>query len=185
MAILRETVREEIYYRYAQLIADAVTERNPAQSRDEYWGLVTVRYRDLLAGRVQLSAILRQNLQLVQSNERCEYCGNAERLQWDHIVPLVRLGPDTIDNLVRACSRCNQRKGGRPIVEWANISNISLSRLVRGKHLKLLVDAHCRSDTFDIPVECLPLAKSRIVRIELATFPFPSPPPPDIETEPA
>lgn len=172
VAIPRSTAQDEIYYWYARVIADAVSERAQGGGRNEYWGFVTARYRDLIAGRVRPGALIRQNLQLVGSAERCEYCGSADDLQWDHIIPRVRRGPHTIDNLVRACRDCNLRKADRPLIEWANSEALVLSRLVRAKYLKLLLDAHQRMDTLDLQLEQLPRAASRIVRVELAVFPF-------------
>jgi len=45
---------------------------------------------------------------------RCVYCGCTEILflTQDHIVPKVRGGPDTPDNLQDCCWSCNQIKGG-------------------------------------------------------------------------
>ncbi len=44
---------------------------------------------------------------------RCAYCGcrlHSKNITADHIVPLVRGGVNTIDNIVPACRPCNQRK---------------------------------------------------------------------------
>lgn len=44
----------------------------------------------------------------------CQYCGVApgrQRLTVDHVVPRSRGGSHDWDNLVTACTRCNQRKG--------------------------------------------------------------------------
>lgn len=44
----------------------------------------------------------------------CQYCGAADRqLTVDHVVPRTRGGQNTWENLVAACKRCNNRKGGR------------------------------------------------------------------------
>jgi 5-methylcytosine-specific restriction endonuclease McrA len=46
----------------------------------------------------------------------CAYCGErfAPRdLSRDHVIPRVQGGRDTWTNVVAACRRCNQRKGGR------------------------------------------------------------------------
>ena len=43
----------------------------------------------------------------------CRRCGGTFDLQYDHIIPFVRGGPTTVDNLQLLCGRCNQRKGKR------------------------------------------------------------------------
>jgi 5-methylcytosine-specific restriction endonuclease McrA len=45
---------------------------------------------------------------------RCQYCGATNRpLTVDHVVPRLRGGCETWENLVCACDRCNNRKGDR------------------------------------------------------------------------
>jgi 5-methylcytosine-specific restriction endonuclease McrA len=45
---------------------------------------------------------------------RCQYCGATNRpLTVDHVIPRLRGGSDTWENLVCACDRCNNRKGDR------------------------------------------------------------------------
>ncbi len=46
----------------------------------------------------------------------CGYCGRAISLadaSLDHVIPQSLGGPDTWDNLVNACRRCNQKKADR------------------------------------------------------------------------
>lgn len=46
----------------------------------------------------------------------CQYCKTrypAEDLTFDHVVPQVQGGQATWENIVTACLRCNNRKGGR------------------------------------------------------------------------
>ena len=43
----------------------------------------------------------------------CAYCGSAEDLTFDHVVPRSKGGRTSWDNIVAACSPCNLRKGGR------------------------------------------------------------------------
>ena len=58
---------------------------------------------------------------------RCHYCnrtghldmGPDERAWWiDHMKPIARGGPDTEDNLVLACKRCNLAKGVQPYEQF-------------------------------------------------------------------
>lgn len=44
----------------------------------------------------------------------CQYCGvKSQRLTLDHVVPRRYNGPNTWDNVVAACERCNLAKAGR------------------------------------------------------------------------
>jgi 5-methylcytosine-specific restriction endonuclease McrA len=46
----------------------------------------------------------------------CQYCGlrkQSRQLSFDHVVPRVKGGQTTWDNIVTACHACNDRKGGR------------------------------------------------------------------------
>jgi 5-methylcytosine-specific restriction endonuclease McrA len=57
----------------------------------------------------------RRNL-FARDNNRCQYCGNhfpTSELSIDHVRPRTQGGPDTWENLVCSCVRCNARKGGR------------------------------------------------------------------------
>jgi 5-methylcytosine-specific restriction endonuclease McrA len=49
---------------------------------------------------------------------RCFYCGSAEPMTIDHIIPLARGGRHTIGNVIPACLSCNCSKQDRLIVEW-------------------------------------------------------------------
>ena len=55
--------------------------------------------------------------------EECVYCGQRGARDWDHFRPIVRGGRPsghyhTTWNLVRACGRCNQSKGGKDWDKW-------------------------------------------------------------------
>lgn len=67
-------------------------------------GYVKVPYK-----RVMIS---RKNI-LRRDRFRCQYCGSRDRLTIDHVMPKSRGGRDRWDNLVAACTPCNNRKGNR------------------------------------------------------------------------
>lgn len=53
----------------------------------------------------------------------CQYCGSAEGpFHVDHVIPRIKGGPDTIDNLVVACAPCNARKGSKTVSEWLGVT---------------------------------------------------------------
>ena len=57
-------------------------------------------------------AFTRFNLFLRDGFE-CVYCGSAEDLTFDHLVPRRLGGVTSWTNIVAACSKCNLKKGGR------------------------------------------------------------------------
>lgn len=69
-------------------------------------------YDKLPAQRVKLN---RRNL-FARDHNQCQYCGSrfpTNELSIDHVIPRSQSGPDTWENLVCACVKCNSRKGGR------------------------------------------------------------------------
>ncbi len=62
------------------------------------------------------------------SHGECYYCGKIfkpEELTMDHVVPLIRGGKSTKNNIVPACKECNNAKKHKLPIEWAEyIENI-------------------------------------------------------------
>ncbi len=81
-----------------------------------------VGYDKLPAQHVKLN---RRNL-FARDHNRCQYCGkhfSTSELSIDHVVPRTQDGPDTWENLVCSCVKCNSKKGGRT-PEQANMKLI-------------------------------------------------------------
>lgn len=153
------TVRELVLYRYAQLIADAAVDHRedrdpPRRLGSAYWGFVWRTYRKLLSDSISPSTVLRENKLLLSQGMECAYCGATGTLQWDHIIPLSMGGPDTIDNLVRACRTCNSRKGVQDVYTFCGETSRNVPRLVMGKYLKLVLAEHERRGTLEF--SCCP-----------------------------
>lgn len=152
MAVHLTSVFETLMYEYAKLIADrAVDERDSvapaARVGSGYWSFVSRTFKKLSQGEIAASAILRENKLLVSLGQECAYCEATGRLQWEHIVPLSRGGPDTIDNLVLSCATCNRDKGTRNPVEWyfeQGLDRKNVPRIVMGKLVKLALEEHLR-----------------------------------------
>ncbi|RKY84674.1 HNH endonuclease [candidate division KSB1 bacterium] len=57
--------------------------------------------------------LTRKNI-LKRDHSRCQYCGRDDKpLTIDHVIPKERGGQDVWENLVAACTDCNNRKGNR------------------------------------------------------------------------
>jgi len=149
------TVREVIYHHYAKFIASAMLDVKwqniPDESlRKRYWGLVRDRYSRLLSGEIAMSSSSKEFKMLVEDRgSSCIYCGSTDSLEWDHIIPLARGGPDTPDNLVRACATCNRSKGSKTPSEFYAGRWDQIPRIVQGLYLKLLYAEHERGSTLD------------------------------------
>lgn len=142
------TVRELIYWEYAKLVAEKMS-----GSRKSY-AAVTYAFKEFIAERKTMSALLRENKLLVASEKACVYCGSVEPLQWEHVIPRSRGGPDTIDNLVLACRACNLSKATRDPYEWyGKDRRHEIPRVVVGKYLKLMYDRHEELGILDQPCE--------------------------------
>ena len=144
-------------YEYAKLIADQAVEDRTAlapaeRTTRDYWSFVALTFKKLKDGRILASSILRENKKLVQSGGLCAYCGTTGSLQWEHIIPKSRGGPDTIDNMVLSCPKCNREKAARNPIEWYDSKTVHrkhISRIVMGKLLKVVLEEHRRQNTLE------------------------------------
>lgn len=96
-----------------------------AHEHERYDWVRTVRYEVPVPRVIRLLGYDRLPEQIVKLNRRnlfardrnqCQYCGRhypTADLSIDHVVPRMQNGPDSWENLVCACIRCNARKGGR------------------------------------------------------------------------
>jgi hypothetical protein len=98
-----------VYLKKADLIAESETEK--LRSISETFPMPSVirlhKYVYLPYRGVMLT---RQNI-FKRDNHQCQYCGTADDLTLDHVMPKSRGGRTSWDNLVTACKRCNSRKG--------------------------------------------------------------------------
>ncbi len=92
---------------------------------DNYDWVRTVRFDIAVPRIIRLTGYDKLPKQHVKLNRRnlfardlntCQYCGHrfpSADLSIDHVIPRTQNGPDTWQNLVCSCVRCNSRKGGR------------------------------------------------------------------------
>lgn len=78
-----KTVKDLIFWEYAKLISGAVL------SDRKNFGFVMCKFKELQAGKIKWSEILREDLKM--DNNICAYCKGTEELSNDHIVPKKRM----------------------------------------------------------------------------------------------
>ncbi len=62
--------------------------------------------------------LTRKNI-LKRDNYLCSYCGRGDlALTVDHVIPKALGGADTWENMVCACTKCNNAKGNKPLAEF-------------------------------------------------------------------
>jgi len=147
-----QTVRQLIYWQYAELIAKAA-------GFEKNYGFITSRYKKLVSGEMKWSSSLRDHLKELEKGNVCAYCGATDGLSADHIIPVSRGGIDprisrlleSADNCVCACRKCNSSKGDKDVFEWYGKDRVGdIPRLVLSKFLKLAYDIHETQGTLDL-----------------------------------
>jgi hypothetical protein len=147
-----ETVRQLIFWQYAQLIAKA------AGFKDQ-WGFVVSRYKKLASGEMKWSSSVRDHQKELDKGVACVYCGTGENISMDHIIPRSRAGVDprvvklleSLDNCVCACKSCNASKSDRDVFEWYGVDRLDeVPELVQSKFLKLAYEMHETQGTLDV-----------------------------------
>jgi hypothetical protein len=145
------TVRDLIYWQYAKLIAESA-----GYGKTKNYGFIMDRFKQLKSGDIQWSGSIKEYVKEREKTNECIYCGSKEALSTDHLIPKSRGGPDSGDNAITACKRCNSSKGDRGVYEWYGLERRNeLPRIVEGKYLKLLYTLHEKEGMLDLDVKNL------------------------------
>ena len=81
----------------------------------------------------------------------CLYCGHTfvdRHLSRDHVIPQCQKGPDIWENVVTACKRCNQAKGGRT-PEQAGMKLLAVPFVPNPFEFMYLENRHIIADQMD------------------------------------
>lgn len=139
------TVRDLIYWQYAKIISES------AGVGKRRYAFVMDRFKKLQSGEIEWSGAIREYVREREMPTICIYCGAADGLSYDHLLPRNRGGPDSPDNVALACRHCNSSKGDKGLYEWYMLDRrYELPRVAEGKYLKLLFELHAQNDTLDV-----------------------------------
>ena len=161
-----QTIRDLIYYQYAKLVCrSAFKIPDGMNAKGEHYGFIKKTFKELKAGRKHWSDIIREDLQFVESDKNCVYCGSSFNITQEHIVPksLKLLSKcvecdriQGIHNLVWACRDCNSSKGLKGIYEFYKAKYPEEKKyydyippLVEKKYLKTMYFCHECAGTLD------------------------------------
>jgi len=126
-----------------------IVEAAEARVRAQSWSIpqpLVIRLVYYVRIPQRLSLPISRRTVLARDNFACQYCGghhDRSDLTIDHVVPRCRGGKSTWDNVVTACSRCNQIKGDRTPAE-AGMPLRSFPQKPRYVALVVLADARTK-----------------------------------------
>ncbi|MDD1660221.1 MAG: HNH endonuclease [Methanomicrobiales archaeon] len=139
-----KTIGDQIFWQYAKLISRSAGLGNQRAFQMK-------KFIQLREGDIQWSSSIREWVKEHEHPDECIYCGSKENLTVEHILPLVRGGPDTVDNAIRVCTTCNSSKGAKRLYEWRGLGKKdTIPRIAEGKYLKLLYELHTTLGTLGI-----------------------------------
>tara|TARA_B110001450_G_scaffold212693_1_gene204777 strand:- start:234 stop:968 length:735 start_codon:yes stop_codon:yes gene_type:complete len=91
-------------------------------------------------GRGHIPKFVRRNV-FVRDSYRCLFCKldfAPQELTLDHLVPISKGGLNEPSNLVTCCTKCNQLKADKPLVDFAKSVGVSVEQLP--VHLDPVID---------------------------------------------
>jgi len=145
-----KTVKQVIYWQYAKIVSAS------AGMGKQSYGMIMNTYKNLCSGDINWSSSVREWLLERDQNNVCIYCGKADALTTDHILPQIYGGEDIPDNVVRVCKSCNSSKGHKGFYEWQGLAERdNCNRIAEGKYLKYLYSLHEKRGTLDYTVSDL------------------------------
>ena len=170
-----ETVREKIYWSYANLAMahSAVDKKQEKYNRLNYM-IRAKLFKGLKEETMNMRTIFDDEKIKLQTGQICNYCGSSENLTLDHIFPQRFGGKDDAENLVFACKSCNSSKGKKDLMEWMISRGKFLPLMVIRRYLKLTFNYCLKNDLLDKKVEELKEIELPF-RIDLLPTNFPNP----------
>ncbi|MEA3495279.1 MAG: HNH endonuclease signature motif containing protein [Bacteroidota bacterium] len=141
MAIVKqkiETVREQIYWSYANLAMAHTAVKNEQKKYAQFNYMIRAKlFKGLKNGTMNMRSIFDDEKIKLQTGQVCNYCGSDKKLSLDHIFPKRYGGKDDAENLVFACQVCNSSKGKKDLMEWMEFRKEFLPLMIIRRYLKL------------------------------------------------
>ena len=157
------TVGELIYWSYANL---AMAHEAVANSKDKYdrtsFIIRNRMYHGFLKGTMKFGSMMDDEKVKIRYTSVCAYCGESKDISIDHIIPRLKGGNESADNLIRVCKHCNSSKGAKDMLTWHIERGEMPSILIMRRYLKLVFNYCCENNLLDIAIE----------DIDKATLPF-------------
>lgn len=150
------TVREQIAASYANLGRAHAALRDGRTQYTKTDHMIHAKLKKgLIDGTVKMRSLYDDERTKMTEAQACCYCGATDNLCMDHLIPKMRGGPDSPENLVIACRSCNSSKGGRDMLEWMERKSRFPPLLLLRRYIKI-VARHCEAQAeMDTPLDRL------------------------------
>ncbi|MDR1202111.1 MAG: HNH endonuclease [Tannerellaceae bacterium] len=170
-----ETVRELLYYSYANLAMAHTAVDKKQEKYGAFNFMIRARlFKGLKDGTMNMRTIFDDEKIKLQTGQVCNYCGSTEKLSLDHIFPQKYGGRDNAENLIFACRSCNSSKGKKDLMEWMNFRGRFLPLMIIRRYLKLTYSYCNEKRLLDNEIESLKEMELPF-KVEFIPTEFPNP----------
>ena len=149
-----ETVRERIALSYSLLgRADAALKSGAKKYAPIHHIIKGKLQRGLLDGSMKMRSLYDDEKVKMTVPQACYYCGSVKNLCADHLIPKMRGGPDSPDNLICACRSCNSSKGAKDMLAWMRVKNRFPPILLLRRYMKIVAKYCNARGILDMPLD--------------------------------
>lgn len=117
-----ENFGDYLFYSYANLNALSYAEKEGLMEMNKtFLNIRDKSYKSYLDGVWHINDLKKENREKKKMLGRCCFCGReldeTERVM-SHVIPKLKEGKESLDNLLSACPDCNESKGNLDLFEW-------------------------------------------------------------------
>jgi hypothetical protein len=145
------TIASRVYWAYANLgMAEMAVHDGDERYTTKHFIIRARLFSGLNRGTMAPKSLMRDQKIRMKLPQECVYCGNQASLSIDHVWPTNRGGPDSGDNAVWACRKCNSSKSDRDLFEWWFCCNPGFPPLFAARvYLKHVIEYFTGMDLLD------------------------------------
>lgn len=116
------TFGDYLFYSYANLNALSYAEKEGLMEMNRtFLNIRDKSYKSYLDGVWHINDLKKENREKKKMMDRCCFCGKqldeTERVM-SHVMPGLKEGKESLDNLLPSCTDCNESKGNHDLFEW-------------------------------------------------------------------
>lgn len=169
------SVKERLFWAYANLaMAQSALSKEQSKYLTVNYMVRAKLYKGLIDGTMNIGTFFDDEKIKLNVGLKCNYCGDINKLSYDHLIPRSKLKLDDSNNILVACRECNSSKSDLDLLEWMNKKEFTLPILVLRRYLKLLVNYCKLNDLMEMSVTDLTNTDIPF-RIDLIPTTLPSP----------